>query len=882
MGTRRVVGPSIESIAMFRNICVFAGLATLATPLLADTGRLPSGVTPLSYDITVNPDATKLSFSGEEVIVISVAKPVATLTLNAADLVIGSAMLDGVTATSVKLNAADQTVTLSFAKPISAGEHKLSFAWTGKINTSASGMFALDYKNVDGSNGRMLATQFEAPDARRFAPMWDEPGYKAKFRLSAYAPEGQTAFSNMPVTGKEKTAKGILYRFAETPKMSSYLLFLGMGDVERKTKMVGTVEVGIISRRGVVDQGDYALDSAARVITYYNDYFGTPYPLPKLDMIAAPGSSQFFGAMENWGAILYFERRVLIDPKLETESQKQDVFTVVAHEIAHQWFGNLVTMAWWDDLWLNEGFASWMETKVAGDINPDWKVHVQAVAGGRQGAMSQDARSTTHPIVQKIQTVDQISQAFDSITYQKGEAVIGMLEASLGANPFRDGVRTYMAKNAYGNTVTKQLWDELAASSGQPVADLMRGFTGQGGVPMIRVGAPVCKDGVSSLTLSQDRFGLDALSKTAQTWKVPVALGLAGGSSEPLNRVIVSGAKPMTVSIPGCGMPLVNYGQSGYFRTLYTPAYFGVLKEGFGRLAVEDQIGLLADSFALANGDYTGISEHLALISSLRPDAAPQVWQLVASQLSGIDSRLDGSKEQPLFRSKAAKLLAPLFARVGWEAKAGEEPAVAQFRETLLPVMAQFGDPGVVADAKRYYDADTAKPGSVPPAIRLTALAAYSRNIDAAGWDALRARAKAEKSPVAQRIWYDALASAENKALAQRALDLALTDEAPVPVRSGIIATVSNEHPDMAFDWAAPRAKAIDALLESSSKSEFIVGLASGGSDLALAKRVTAYANANLAVASRAPARQAVALITYRADRKAKQSAAIIAWAKTK
>jgi Peptidase family M1 domain/ERAP1-like C-terminal domain len=625
-----------------------------------------------------------------------------------------------------------------------------------------------------------------------------------------------------------------------------------------------------------------SLDSAARVITYYNDYFGTPYPLPKLDMIAAPGSSQFFGAMENWGAILYFERRVLIDPKLETESQKQDVFTVVAHEIAHQWFGNLVTMAWWDDLWLNEGFASWMETKVAGDLNPDWKVHVQAVAGGRQGAMSQDARSTTHPIVQKIQTVDQISQAFDSITYQKGEAVIGMLEASLGAEPFRDGVRTYMAKNAYGNTVTKQLWDELAASSGQPVADLMRGFTRQGGVPMIRVSAPVCKENETSFTLSQDRFGLDAPSKAAQTWKVPVALGLAGGSSAPLKRVIVSGAKSMPVTLPGCGMPVVNYGQSGYFRTLYAPAYLAVLKNGFAKLAVDDQIGLLADSYALANGDYTDIAQHLALISSLRSDTAPQVWNLVASQLSGLDDRLKGSSDQPLFRTKAARLLAPVFARVGWEAKAGEEPAVAQFRETLIPVMAQFGDPGIVADAKRYYDADTAKPGSVPAAIRLTALEAYSRNIDPAGWDALHARAVAEKSPVAQRIWYSALASAEDKVLAQRALDIALTDEAPVPIRSAIIEAVSNEHPELAFDWAARRAKAIDPLLESSSKSEFIVGLAKGGSDLALAKRVTAYANASLAVTSRAPARQAVALITYRADRRAKQAAAIILWAKAK
>jgi aminopeptidase N len=853
-----------------------------STSAIAATSQLPRGVSPTHYDITVRPDAEKMVFTGSETITISVEAPTKSITLNALELAISKATLDGKLAGNIALDATAQTMTVTFDTPIAAGTHTLYLAFSGKINTSAAGMFALDYKTVDGADARMIGTQFEAPDARRFAPMWDEPSYKATFRVSAIAPKGQSAFSNMPVEKMSKADGGTLFRFGPTPKMSSYLLFLGMGDVERKTKMAGNVEVGIITRKGVAGQGDYALDAAVEMIRYYNDYFGTPYPLPKLDMIAAPGSSQFFGAMENWGAILYFERTVLIDPKLVTESQRQNVYATVGHEIAHQWFGNLVTMAWWDDLWLNEGFASWMESKLSHDMNPNWGIPAQAVSGGRQGAMSLDARSTTHAIVQKIQTVDQISQAFDTITYQKGEAVIGMLESTLGKDAFRAGIRTYMKKYAYQNTETSQLWDELAASSGQPVADMMRSFTTQGGVPLIRVGTPRCINGKTEITLSQDRFGLDAPSKKPLSWKVPVTLGLAGGAPDAATKTTVEGAALQAASITGCGVPVVNQGQKGYFRTLYSPTHFAVLKDKFARLAVEDQVGLLSDSLALANGDYATIEQHLSLIASLPEDASPFVWAIASRQLSGIDFRLNNNPNQASFHRKAAAILAPVLKQVGWIARDGEATAVAQLREELLPALAQFGAPEVVAEAKRYTDLSFTDANAVPGPVRLTALAAYSRNIDAAGWEALHEKAKAEQSPVAKQLYYQALGSSADAKLAQRALDLALTDEAPVPIRSSIIAAVADEHPALAFDWAAARNDKINAILEDSSKSEFIVGLATNGSDLGLAKRVKAYALANLPAASRARAEQAIAFITYRTSRKTVEVPSIIRWAKAK
>ena len=856
---------------------ILTGL-TLASPVIAAPGRLPVGVTPIHYDIRVNPDAQTLSFTGSETITLAVTAATPTITLNAAELDIAKASVDGVAATSIKYNKVEQTVTLSFAKPVTVGEHKLAFDWKGKIGQSAAGLFAIDYKTVDGKDARMLSTQFEAPDARRFAPMFDEPGQKATFTLTALSPKGQTAYSNMPVTTKVDTPEGTLWSFAKSPKMSSYLLYLGMGDVERKAVMAGNTEIGIITRKGVVDQGDYALASAKKLLAYYNDYFGVPYPLPKMDMIAAPGSSQFFGAMENWGAILYFERTVLIDPKLTTENQKQDVFGTVAHEMAHQWFGDLVTMAWWDDLWLNEGFASWMASKVANDLNPEWGSLTQSLAFDRQGAISLDARSSTHPIIQKITTVDQISQAFDSITYRKGEAVIRMLEASIGPEPFRAGVRNYMAKHAYGNTVTGDLWSALSASSGKPVAKIMAGFTTQGGVPLIKVGTPTCVNGQTRVTLSQSRFGLDAASKAARVWEVPTRLAAGGATVD----VIVSGAKPVAATVKGCGPLVVNAGQSAYFRTLYSPSHFEVLRGAFATLSVDDQVGLLGDAYALANGGYQPIDRYLSLVSSLKTDAPPLVWTLASSQLASIDDRIKGGAEQAPFRVRVLALLRPVFKRVGWEAKAGEAPAVAQLREQIIPLLGQFGDAAVREKAQGYAEASFTAPDTVSGPIRLAALPVAAYAADAKAWDTLHERAKVEKGPVAKRLYYGYLGSSANPELAKRALAIALTDEAPVPIRASIIRAVAGEHPELAFNWAIYNVKAVNALLEESTRAGFIPELAGGATDAKVADQVMAFATKTLPVASRGDAMTAASLIRYRAAVRIAQSSAIGLWARAR
>ncbi|WP_203311151.1 M1 family metallopeptidase [Sphingomonas beigongshangi] len=832
---------------------------TVSTPALA-AGSLPKTVVPVLYDITVSPDADKMVFSGSEDVTVDVKAVTRSIVLNAVDLAVASASFDG-KAVPFAIDKDKQQLTLTLPQAAANGRHTISFTWTGKINQSAAGFFAIDYTNQDGSKARMLATQFEAPDARRFAPMWDEPAFKAKFRLKAVAPKGQLAFSNMPASNVTTQADGKqLYSFAETPVMSSYLLFLGMGDMERKTVKAGNVEIGVITRRGVVDQGDYALAQAKRLLTYYNDYFGTPYPLPKMDMIAGPGSSQFFGAMENWGAIFYFEPELLFDPKRATESGRQRIFTVVAHEMAHQWFGDLVTMAWWDDLWLNEGFASWMESKSAGDLNPSWEAGASAVAFDREGAMGFDATAATHPIIRHVETVDQIGEAFDGITYSKGQAVIGMLESTLGPDTFRAGIRRYMAKYKYSNTVTDQLWSELSAAAGTPVEQIAHDFTLQGGVPLVSLSNARCVAGVTQASLAQGRFGMDAASKTPQTWHVPLVAATLGGGE---TRTVVTGAAT-AVSIKGCGTLVLNRGKGSYTRVMYDQAGHDAIVRDYTRLALTDRLGTLGDDYALAAGGYQDLSRFFDVMAKVAPDADPLEWEIVAGRLGSLTGLYYKTPlEQPL-RQRTVQVLAPIMQRIGFAAKLGESPLVSNLRESLVARLGSNGDPEVTAQARRYVAALATDPTAIPPAIRQPILSTFAINATPAEWEQLLALAKAEKNPVAKNGFVSLLGASRDDTVAAKALELLRTDTFTAPQKASLLRSVSGSHPDMAFDWAVANRALVEPFVEESQRAGFIVGLGGGSNDPAMPGKIQAYADKYIPAASRGGAKRTLSGIAVR------------------
>ena len=876
---------SLISLAVMALLGLSSGATTLAAAAPAPkaalvTTQLPRTAVPTHYAVSLTPDAANSSFSASVTIALDVKQATDSLTLNAADLKFSAAAVSAgpgkpaQAASNISIDEAKQTATFQFAQALKPGSYQLKLDYTGVIGTQASGLFSLDYQN-GSEKKRALYTQFENSDARRMIPSWDEPFYKATFALEATVPAGQMAVSNMPVASTTKLADGReLVRFATSPKMSTYLLFFGLGEFERASAVQDGVELGVVTQKGSLAQAQFALDSSRAVLKEYNDYFGVKYPLPKLDNIAAPGRSQFFGAMENWGAIFTFEYAMLLDPRVATQSDKERSFLVAAHEMAHQWFGDLVTMAWWDDLWLNEGFASWMESRTTTRLHPEWHWELRSV-GTREGAMERDALATTHPVVQRIATVEQASQAFDSITYNKGESVIRMLENYVGDEAWRAGVRSYIARHAYGNTVSDDLWVEVEKAARKPVKAIAHDFTLQPGVPLIRVSDAVCKNGKSTIRLTQAEFSKDQENKKPLSWRVPVIAQTIGGASV---RTVVSGGKA-SMTLPGCGAVLVNAGQSGYYRTQYAPKAFAALAGSFAGMQAIDQLGLLSDSWALGMAGLMPASAFMDLANSTPLDAAPQVWEKIAETLAGLHFSYEGKPEQrAALDSFARARLAPVLARVGWTAAKDEAAPVANLRETLISALGEVGDEAVIAEARRRYAASATDKDAMPAALRRAILSVIAINADATVWDQLRATAQAEKSTMIKAELYDLLGSTKDKALAQRALDLALTDEPGATAGASIISQVAGQHPDLAFDYVVAHQEQMDKRVDASSRSRFFPGLGGRSADPAMIDKLRAYARQYLAAEAQGDTRTAIASIKYRIKMREKRLPQIDAW----
>jgi aminopeptidase N len=857
---------SLSRPAIVLTFLALFGGAALAAESTPTPTQLPRLVRPTHYNVTIEPDAAALTFRGDVAIALDVLAPVQSITLNSLDMKFASVRFtDGtgkaVTADpKITIDAAAQTATFDFGTKIPSGSYWLALDYTGKIGTQAVGLFAIDYDTANGKK-RALYTQFEASDARRMIPSWDEPAYKATFVLEAIVPQEQMAVSNMPVAERTEMAGGrARVRFQKSPKMSTYLLFFGLGEFDRATAKLGSTELGVVTQKGKADQAQFALDSSVRVLREYNDYFGIPYALPKLDNIGSPGSSRFFGAMENWGAIYTFEYAILLDPQISTQKDKQGVFGVAAHEIAHQWFGDLVTMRWWDDLWLNEGFASWMASRTTQRLHPEWREELSAV-NSRDRAIDRDSIATTHPIVQKIETVEQIAQAFDAISYSKGEAVIHMLEGYVGDDVWREGVRRYMKAHAYGNTTSDDLWREVEAAAGQPIMAIAHDFTLQPGVPLIRVASATCQNNQTTLQLVQEEFTSDRPNKKPLQWRVPVAVRAYGVKTPIVRHVVAGGKATFPVTSWKCEPILVNSGQSGYYRTLYAPAQFSEIAKRFATIPSIDQLGILADAWALGLTGHQSSTDILTLALATPTTAEPQVWGKITGVFSGLNTYYEGEGErQARLREFGISRLSPVLERLGWTPAPGEQDTVAILRTDLINVLSELGDRKVIDEARRRYEAGDEK--SVPPSLRKTILSVVARHADAKTWDRLHAQARAEKTPLVKDRLYAMLAATEDEALAKRALDLALTDEPGVTNTPAMIAGVADLHPELAFDFAMAHMAAINERVDASSRSSYFPALASKSHDPAMIDKVNAYAKANLAPSARRVAETVVASIT--------------------
>src|SRR5437773_3252668 len=793
-------------------------------------GKLPKEVVPTEYAIRIVPNLDNFTFAGSETVKLNVRGPVHQLVLNGLELKIEAASVDGkeLPVSAIKADNENELLTLPFSSELAAGDHALTLRFTGKINQQGQGLFYMRYQE-QGSGARkvMLGTQFEATDARRFFPCWDEPVFRARFQLSAVVPENWLVVSNMPIESERKITEGKEVRFAANPPMSSYLNVFVAGELDVIEARSDSTQVRVIATKGKAELGRYALEATAQILQYYNDYFGVPYPLPKLDQIALPGG--FGGAMENWGGITYYESALLFDPKNSSAETKQIIYEVIAHEMAHMWFGDLVTMAWWDNLWLNEGFASWMGTKCTAHFNPQWEVWLRRsvprdptrrVGIAKEAAMEGDARSTTHPVQQPIATEAEANSAFDDITYKKGQSFLRMLESFLGEEVFRDGIRRYIAAHKYSNTTTADLWNALSETSKKPIGEIAAGWTEQPGFPVVKVK----READGKVQLMQERFTVNFKNAPPLKWKIPLTYSVVGEA--PATLLMTSKIDNLQ-NIPADRALKLNVNGAGNYRVEYDAPSWKLLLEALPKLAVEDRVNLLSDAWALVQADRAPISLYFGLVEKLPASTELAERDQIINVLDFINRLLVGSPEREKFQRYARSLLRPTFETLSWGPKEGEPPTAANLRASLINALGDLNDPEIIAGCRERFEKYLANPASLAPDLRPSVLAVVGHYADDKTWNKLHELGLKTTSIEEKQNYYSALSEAIDPRLVKKTLPIALTEELPTSRALFLVPAVARDsgHPDIAWEFAKANMKTLLAKTDAAGANRYLPGL---------------------------------------------------------
>jgi aminopeptidase N len=846
-------------------------------------GKLPKEVVPMDYSVRIVPDIDKLTFAGTETVKLNVRSAVRQLVLNALELKIEAASVDDkeLPASAIKTDTKSELLTLVLPSELPTGEHTLALRFAGKINEQGQGLFYMRYQeHGSGARKTMLGTQFEATDVRRFFPCWDEPVFRARFQLTTVVPEDWLAVSNMPVESEKKIAGGKEVRFAATPPMSSYLNVFVAGELDLIESRSGPTQLRVITTKGKAEMGRYALEATAQILQYYNDYFGVAYPLPKLDQIAIPGG--FGGAMENWGGITYYESKLLFDPKSSSAETKQDIYEVLAHETAHQWFGDLVTMAWWDNLWLNEGFASWMGSKCTAHFNPQWEVWLRRefprdpsrrVGIVKEVAMEGDARSTTHPIQQQVATETEANSAFDDITYKKGQSFLRMLESFLGEKVFREGIRRYVAAHMYSNTTTVDLWNALSEASGKPVGEIAAGWTEQPGFPVVKVK----REQAGKVSLSQERFTVNFTNPSPLEWKIPLTYEVVGETPKTL---FMAGKVDSIHNIPSDQALKLNVNGAGNYRVQYDEASWKLLLGALKNLGVEDRVNLLSDTWALVQANRAPIVLYFELVEKLPPSTDLAEREQIIHVLDFINRLLSGSSEQEKFQQYARSLLRPTFDAIGWKAEAEERPAIANLRSSLITALGNLNDPKIIAACRERFKTFLGNPDSLAPDLRPAIFGVVGRYADESTWNELHNLGLKTTSIEEKQNYYDALADAIDPKLVKKTLPIALTDELPTSRAIFLVLRIAREsgYPDIAWDFARAKMKALLAKADALAANTYAPSLFTFFTDNSRAEELKTYAKKSLHVASAPQVAKAVDEIQFQSEFKTRLAPQLSAW----
>jgi puromycin-sensitive aminopeptidase len=729
--------------------------------------RLPTTVVPSRYDLRLEPDLEKATFSGEETVAVEVREPVTEIVLNAAELRIESAVMEDASGAlvegSVAFDEPAERARLRFPAPIAPGPWRLRLRFTGTLNDRLHGFYRSSYKDAAGVAHTIAATQFEATDARRAFPCWDEPAAKAVFGVTLVVPEGLAAISNTAVASESPAGPGRrAVTFADSIRMSTYLVAFVVGELEATPPiMVGKTPLRIWCVPGKTHLARVAQQIGAFSLEFFAEYYGLPYPGDKLDLLAIPDFAA--GAMENMGAVTFRETALLVDEAAASHTEIERVADVVAHEVAHMWFGDLVTMLWWNGIWLNEAFATFMELLAVDAWKPEWKRWV-TFGVSRAAAMGVDGLVNTRPIEFEVKAPKDCEAMFDLLTYEKGASVLRMLEQHIGPDVFRDGVRLYLERHQFGNAETTDLWKALGEASRQPIPEVMDGWIFHPGYPLVRVEA----DG-QGLRLSQRRFtylGEDAAGR----WRIPVVLR-AWVKRGIIEKHVLLDGDDVVVPLPAAPeWAIVNAGGHGFYRVSYAPTLLKKLSGALPRLSPIERFDLVSDSFALAQSGAMSAAEYLELSARFTEETDRNVWAAITGSFAYLN-RVIPSEQRSGLEALVRHRLTTAVERLGWEAEPEESELLRQLRGDLLRAMGVLGnDPVTQERARELYARQRTGGGAVDanvlPAIIAIVAASGGEAEYAEFWEHFRAA----RTPQEEQRYLFALAGFRHADLVRRTL----------------------------------------------------------------------------------------------------------------
>ena len=778
----------------------------------ASAQRLSTTVVPDHYDLNFAPDLADASFAGDATIHVRVADPVTAVTLHAVDLKIHEVTITaaGLTQTaSASADATRETVTLAVPRPLAAGPASIHIRYTGRLNDRLRGFY------ISRANGRTYAvTQLEATDARRAFPSFDEPAFKATFTIAITVDRGDTAISNgrlvSDTAGPGENRHTL--RFSRSPRMSTYLVAMAVGDFECLSADADGIPIRVCATPDKVHLGQFALEAAQYTMQWLNAYFSIRYPFEKLDILAVPDFAA--GAMENTGAIFYRESLLTIDETRVSIEVRRNVAAVLAHEIAHHWFGNLVTMRWWDDIWLNEGFATWMESKPVQTWQPSWRADL-VEARDTQRALTLDELQSTRAIRTRVSTPEEINELFDAITYEKSAAVLRMVEALVGPDVFQAGVNAYLEKHAYGNAAAEDFWTEIAAASGRPVDRIMASFVDQKGSPLVQATA-ACVDQTLQVTLTQQPFFVDspragpgAVDREAW-WQTPVCAQwpTATGALERSCRLLTGPVQ--TWEIDACPAWIhANAGGLGAYRTAYEPGMLSRLAlAAEATLTPVERISLLGDEWALVREGRDTIAQYLTIAERLAGDRSGPVVELLTGRIDYVSEYLVPADRRQAFQAWVRRILMPAARELGWRATPGESLDEQTRRARVLYTLGSAGvDPEARRAAREIVTAYLEGDSTTDPALLSTAIRLAAMDGDAALYDRMAARLRRETEPTEQQRWRGALAQFADATLVARTIDLAFSDDVRTQDVPTLLAALLSNPDARAPTWEAIKAR---------------------------------------------------------------------------